>query len=174
MNILAKILESLEQSMTAATFAEAGEFEMARQFIKPHKNAHKRVLLGTDRADINPKTLDYAMRLCQSIGGSLEIFHLLHLSEESMAGEPGQKNRLVKAIKGLLGEKGIVYQLVMGEECLAEEVLKYTSNRRDLLCVIFDAIGAGNSSCQQAKETMLAKFHALHCPVVVYAEQPMA
>lgn len=174
MNLLATIFKNLEKSMAAVTFAEAGEFEMARQFIKPHKNAHKHVLLGTDRADINPKTLDYAMRLCQSIGGSLEIFHVLHSSEESMVDEPGQKNRLMKAIKNLLGEKGIVYQLVMGQECLAEEVLKHTVNRRDLLCVIFDAMEAGNSSCQQAREKMLAKFHVLHCPVVVYAEQSMA
>ncbi|MBU0664359.1 MAG: universal stress protein [Proteobacteria bacterium] len=174
MSLLAKILENLEKSMAAVSFAEAGEVETARQFFKPHKNAHKRVLLATDRGDINPKTLDYAMRLCQSIGGSLEICHVLHSSEESVAGEAGQKNRLVKAIRSLLREKGIIYQLVMGQECLAEEVLNFTKNRRDLLCVIFDAMEAGNSTCQQAREKMLAKFHVLHCPVVVYAEQSMA
>lgn len=170
MSLLANILKKFEESMTAATFAEAGEFETASQFFKAGKNAHKRVLLGTDRSEINPKTLHYAMRLCQSIGGSLEIIHVIHLPEESVAGEVSQKKSLIEAIKGLLGAKGIMYQLVVGEECLAAEVLKYTSNRRDLLCVIFDAIEAGNTSCQKAKETMVAKFHALHCPVVVYAE----
>jgi hypothetical protein len=174
MSLLATILEKFEESMAAATFAEAGEFEMARQFFKPHKNTHKRVLLGTDRDEINPKTLHYAMRLCQCIGGSLEIFHVLHVSDEDMASEPAQKNRLIEAIKGLLGEKGIVYQLVMGKECLATEVLSYTGNRRDLLCVIFDSMEVGSSNCRQAKETMLAKFHTLHCPVVIYAEQPVA
>lgn len=147
---------------------------MARQFIKSPKNAHKRVLLGTDREEINPKTLHYAMRLCQCIGGSLEIFHVLHVVEEGVTGESVQKNRLVEAVKNFFLEKGILYQLVMGKECLAEEVLRYTSNRRDLLCVIFDSMETGNLSCQKAKENMLVKFHALHCPVVVYAEQPMA
>ncbi|MDP3696071.1 MAG: universal stress protein [Desulfocapsaceae bacterium] len=174
MSLLATILEKLEKSMTAATFAEAGEFEIARQFLKPSKNTYKRVLLGTDREEINPKALQYAMRLCQHIGGNLEIFHVIHGAEESGASIMGQKNRLVGEVQSSLQEKGIVYQLVMGEECLAEEVLKYTVNRRNLLCVVFDAIEAGNATCQKARETMLAKFHTLHCPVVVYAEQPVA
>ena len=174
MSLLATIFEKLEESMTAATFAEAGEFEIARQFLKPNKNAYKRVFLGTDRTEINPKALQYAMQLCQRIGGNLEIFHVIHAAEESMACEAEQKNRLVEAAQGSLREKGIIYQLVMGEECLAAEVLKYTANRRNLLCVVFDAIDAGNSTCQKARETMLAKFHTLHCPVVVYAEQPVA
>lgn len=173
MSLLATIFEKLEQSMTAATFAEAGEFETARQFLKPNKNAYKRVLLGTDRTEINPKALQYALQLCQRIGGNLEIFHVIHAAEESVA-EAGQKNRLVESVQDSLREKGIVYQLVMGEDCLAAEVLKYTANRRNLLCVVFDAIEAGNSTCQKARETMLAKFHTLHCPVVVYAEQPVA
>lgn len=172
MSLLATIFEKLEESMTAATFAEAGEFETARQFLKPNKNAYKRVLLGTDRTEINPKALQYALQLCQRIGGNLEIFHVIHAAEESA--EAGQKNRLVEAVQDSLREKGIVYQLVTGEDCLAAAVLKYTANRRNLLCVVFDAIEAGNSTCQKARETMLAKFHTLHCPVVVYAEQPVA
>lgn len=174
MSLLATILEKLEKTMTAATFAEAGEFEIARQFLKPSKNTYKRVLLGTDREEINPKVLQYAMHLCQRIGGNLEIFHVIHGAEESGASVMGQKNRLVEEVQSSLQEKGIVYQLVVGEECLAEEVLKYTVNRRNLLCVVFDAIEAGNVSCQKARENMLAKFHALHCPVVIYPEQPVA
>lgn len=174
MNILATMIKKFEESMAAATYAEAGEFEMASQFLQPRKNAHKRVLLGTDRAEVNPKTLQYAMRLCKYIGGTLEIFHVLNLPEECMDVEPEQKNRLIEVVQGSLGNKGVVYQFVVGEECLAAEVLKYTNNRRDLLCVVFDAIEAGNSNCQKAKEAMLAKFHTLHCPVVVYAEQPVA
>jgi hypothetical protein len=174
MGLLATIIEKLEKSMSAATFAEAGEFETAGQFLKPNKNAYKRVLLGTDREEINPKALQYAMRLAQRIGGKLEICHVIRADEETLSGEAEQKDKLVESVQGSLGERGIIYQLVMGEECLAEEVLRYTTNRRNLLCVVFDAIEAGNSSCQKARETMLAKFHALHCPVVVYAEESVA
>ena len=171
MNILASVIKRFEDSMAAISFAEAGEFETASQFFKPQKNAHKRVLLGTDRTEVNPKTLHYAMRLCKYIGGTLEICHVLNLPEECRDIEHDQKDSLVEVVQSSLGGKGIVYQLVIGEECLATEVLKYTNNRRDLLCVVFDAIEVGNVSCQKARETMLAKFHALHCPVVVYAEQ---
>jgi hypothetical protein len=171
MNILETVIKKFEDSMAAISFAEAGEFETASQFFKPQKNAHKRVLLGTDRMEVNPKTLHYAMRLCKYIGGTLEIFHMLSLSEECMDAEHDQKDRLVEIVQGSSGGKDIVYRLVIGEECLATEVLKYTNNRRDLLCVVFDALESGNVGCRTARETMLAKFHALHCPVVVYAEQ---
>jgi hypothetical protein len=171
MNILEKMIKNFEDSMAAVSFAEVGEFEMARQFFKPQKNAHKRVLLGTDRMEVNPKTLHYAMRLCKHIGGTLEIFHLLRLSEEGREVEHDQEGKVVEIAQDSFGGNSIVYQLVTGEECLATEVLKYTNNRRDLLCVVFDAMETGNVRCRTAWETMLAKFQALHCPVVVYAEQ---
>lgn len=174
MSLLSEILEKVENTMSAATYAEAGEFEMARQFFTPHKNTRKRVLLGTDREEINPKTLNYAMRLCYCIGASLEIFHMIHAPAGCMDCEAGQMSRMLEAVKGDLGEKGIIYELVMGKECLAAEVLQYTDKRRDLLCIIFDAMGTGSSGCQRTKEVLLAKFHALHCPVVVYADQQMA
>ncbi|MGV1100939.1 hypothetical protein ACUUL3_16205 [Thiovibrio sp. JS02] len=174
MSTLKDIFKKLEESMASAAFAEAGEFETARQLLKPVKNAHKRVLLGTDKAEIDAKTIGYAMRLCQRIGGNLEIFHVLRMSDAKMATEIEQKKDLIDALKAKFGTKGISYQLVMGQDCLADEVLKHTTTRRDLLCVVFDALEAGSSSCLQAKQNMIAKFHALNCPVVVYAESTMA
>ncbi len=174
MNTLKEIFKKLEESMTSAAFAEAGEFDTARQFLKSTKNAHKRVLLGTDRLEIDSKTIGYALRLCQRIGGNLEIFHVLRMEDDQLASELAQKKELIAALQDGLGKKGISYQLVLGRECLADEVLKHTTKRRDLLCVVFDALEAGSASCLQARQNMIAKFHALNCPVVVYAESSMA
>ena len=169
MSTLTEIFKKLEESMSAATFAEAGEFETARQFLKNNKNARKRVLLGTDKPEIDARTISYAMHLCQRLGGGLEIFHVLHLPE----GEPDtgliRKEEPLASLSNALQQKGIAYQPVRGAGCLADEVLIHAGSRRDILCVVFDAMEAGNATCRKAKENMIARFQALHCPVVMYA-----
>lgn len=169
MSALTTLFRKLEEAMTAATFAEAGEFDMARQILKANKNAHKRVLLGTDKPEIETRTISYAMHLCQRLGGGLEIFHMLRLPEN----EPGfgltQEKEPLAALNSALQEKGVVYQPVSRPGCLADEVLRHAGPRRDILCVVFDALEPDGTTCRKAKENMIAKFQALHCPVVMYA-----
>lgn len=169
MSTLTAIFKKLEESMSAATFAEAGEFETARQFLTPGKNARKRVLLGTDKPEIDARTISYAMHLCQRLGGGLEIFHVLHLPEEETDSALNQKKEPLASLNNTLQQKGIAYQPVRGAGCLADEVLRHVGNRRDLLCVVYDAMEAGGVTCRKAKENMLVRFQALHCPVVMYA-----
>lgn len=169
MSTLTKLFKKLEESMTAATFAEAGEFEMARQFLKSNKNANKRVLLGTDKPEIETKTISYALHLCQRLGGGLEIFHMLRLPENETGSELSQEKEPLAALNSALQQKGVVYQPVSGLGCLADEVLRHAGTRRDILCVVFDALEPDGASCRKAKENMIARLQALHCPVVMYA-----
>ncbi len=169
MSTLTKLFKKLEESMTAATFAEAGEFEIASQFIKTNKNARKRVLLGTDKPEIETRTISYAMHLCQRLGGGLEIFHMLHLPENETGLILNQEKEPLASLNTALQEKGVIYQPVSGPGCLADEVLRHASPRRDILCVVFDALEPDGARCRKAKENMIAKFQALHCPVVMYA-----
>jgi len=168
MGMLRDLGKKLEAALTAATFAEAGEFEAARQFLATGKNARKRVLLGTDKPEIAARTINYALHLCQRLGGGLEILHLLRLpDDEAEAGLAGGKESLV-ALNTSLQEKGVLYRPVSGPGCLADELVRQAAGRRDLLCVVFDALEPGGATCRKAKERMLAKFQILHCPVVSY------
>lgn len=169
MKALKTLFKKLEESMTAATFAEAGEFETARQFLKTNKNARKRVLLGTDKPEIEPRTISYAMHLCQRLGGGLEIFHMLHLPENETASILTLEQEPLVSLNTTLQEKGVVYQPVNTPGCLADEVLRHAGPRRDILCVVFDALEPDGAICRKAKENMIAKFQTLHCPVVMYA-----
>ena len=163
------ILNRIDRLLMAITFAEAGEFETARQFLTTNKNARKRVLLGTDKPEIATRTISYALHLCQRLGGSLEIFHMLHLPENEMVSGLSQEKEPLAALNTALQQKGVVYQPVSGHGCLADEVLRHAGTRRDILCVVFDALEPDGTICRKAKENMLAKFQALHCPVVMYA-----
>lgn len=169
MSALTTMFKKLEEAMTAATFAEAGEFETARQFLTTNKNARKRVLLGTDKPEIATRTISYALHLCQRLGGSLEIFHMLHLPENEMASSLSQDEEPLADLNTALQQKGVLYQPVSGHGCLADEVLRHAGTRRDILCVVFDALEPDGTSCRKAKENMITKFQALHCPVVMYA-----
>lgn len=169
MNALTKMFKKLEEAMTAATFAEAGEFETARQFLKTNKNANKRVLLGTDKPEIEARTISYAMNLCQRLGGGLEIFHMLDLPEEETSSPLNLEKEPLASLNVGLQEKGVVYQPVNSQGCLADEVLRHAGPRRDILCVVFDALEPDGARCRKAKENMIAKFQALQCPVVMYA-----
>lgn len=169
MSALTTMFKKLEEAMTAATFAEAGEFETARQFLTTNKNARKRVLLGTDKPEIAARTISYALHLCQRLGGGLEIFHMLHLPENETASGPSLEKEPLAALNNALQKKGVVYQPFNGLGCLADEVLRHAGTRRDILCVVFDVLEPDGASCRKAKENMIAKFQALHCPVVMYA-----
>lgn len=169
MSALTTMFKKLEEAMTAATFAEAGEFETARQFLTTSKNVRKRVLLGTDKPEIATRTISYALHLCQRLGGGLEIFHMLHLPENETAFGLGLEKEPLAALNNALQEKGVVYQPFNGLGCLADEVLRHAGTRRDILCVVFDVLEPDGTGCRKAKENMIAKFQALHCPVVMYA-----
>ena len=169
MSALTTMFKKLEEAMTAATFAEAGEFETARQFLKTNKNARKRVLLGTDKPEIATRTISYAMHLCQRLGGGLEIFHMLRLPENEAGSGLSREEDPLAALNSSLQEKGVIYQPFSGLGCLADEVLKHAGARRDILCVVFDVLEPDGASCRKARENMIAKFQALHCPVVMYA-----
>lgn len=169
MSALTTMFKKLEEAMTAATFAEAGEFETARQFLKTNKNARKRVLLGTDKPEIATRTISYALHLCQRLGGGLEIFHMLHMLENETVSGLSQEKEPLDALNSSLQEKGVIYQPFNGCGCLADEVLKHAGTRRDILCVVFDVLEPDGTNCRKAKENMIAKFQALHCPVVMYA-----
>ena len=171
MGSLMAILRKFEESMIAASFAEAGEFETANWVLGLSKNANKRVLLGTDKTEIKPITIGNALRLCQRIGGNLEIFHMLRLPGGTTEKELRQEKEMIEALVGTLLRKGVVYRPVRAEGCLADALLGHVATRRDILCVVFDALEAGEARCFKAKEKMIARFQSLSCPVMIYGDE---
>lgn len=73
--------------MSAVTFAEHGEVETARHFL-PNKNSNKRVLLGVEEPELNPKLLEYALNLCRRVGAKLEILHFLQAKDRLASPRP--------------------------------------------------------------------------------------
>ena len=67
--------------MSAAAFAEAGEFDTALEIAGKDKNAHKKILVVLEGDDLNMRILNYASGLCKRLGGQLEILHKKELNQ---------------------------------------------------------------------------------------------
>lgn len=63
------------------TFAEVGEFDTARRFLKEPKQ----VLLVCWEDCIQEKTVHYALNLCQRIGATLDVLYLSGSPKQEMA-----------------------------------------------------------------------------------------
>lgn len=168
MRTLGEIIKQFETTMSSAAFAEAGEFEMARQFMLLGKNARKRVLLGTDAAEIDLKIMRYTLKLCQRVEAGLEIFHLVRELKEPEKGRWRLKKTGASPLQAMLQKLGIVYQAVVAEESLDSELVKYVAHRRDILCVVLGGSAGPDRRDTQAYKKLTAVFQRLQCPLVIY------
>lgn len=153
--------------MSAVAFAEAGEFETARQMVRHQKTANKKVLLGTDVNEIDRQFLQYALQLCARLEAGLEIVHMVELEASSQKEE---KN--LRQMQQRLEEKNIVYQAVVPGSSLEEEVERYARGRGDILCVVLESARKEPGEargCAGKKEHKFLK--NLACPVVLFEPQ---
>ena len=95
MKSMSNFIKAFEDSMVAATFAEAGEHDTARKYLEKQKNAHKKILFATNAEKITPKTLGRAVSICKRIGAMLEVFHVLPATgSQGVKGNGSKGNRM--------------------------------------------------------------------------------
>jgi hypothetical protein len=149
---MGNLFKSIQDTLAAAAFAEAGEHETAREFLAQGKNAHKKILLGTDNKNLTPKAINYAMNVCSRLGAGLEVVQIFpfarkkspHMSEDE--------------IKKTFAQKGILYESIIGKAGLGEEIMRYVVNRRDILLLIL-SVGEKDEGLKKPDNDFLKKFH---------------
>ncbi|MBU0681772.1 MAG: universal stress protein [Proteobacteria bacterium] len=178
MGKIQNFLRELEKTMAAAAFAEANDHDSARELLHDFKTAHKKVLLGTDHLEPDLKIVNYALNLCQRMGGGLEIFHVVPPSfcaRMQAAGSPLVEDPAFADFNIRMASLGVVYQPVCSDRGLVREILDHVAVRRQIMCVVV--------SPSHADETILPKqdgrtigewFQDLSCPVLVYSDYQKA
>lgn len=157
-------LKQFEEIMASATFAEAGEFDTARQMLSQAKTSNKKVLLATDTEEVHEGVIMHALNLCKRMGGKLEILHLL---QPKSSRPPGQFES--KEMSPRVSEFATTYTQMVAADSFEEKVIHYTENRGDLLCVVLDT-----SRCRKTENNNICKKYLaglvekITCPVVIY------
>lgn len=141
-----------EEIMAASAFAEAGEFETARQILR----GNRRVLLALRNDGINKKTLLYAMNACKRVGTGLDILFISNDDEET--------EELWEFMKTLEGE-GIAFNLIRRRGCLKREIIDYAKEKKNIDFVVIESTKNLESECREG--TLSDAWSALRCPLVV-------
>jgi len=165
MKTLKNFFDIFQETMVAAAFAEAGEFESARQMTPVSKNSHKKILLGTEGNTSLAKAAQYSFNACVRLGTSLEVLHLIRQTELAESLENIEK----KTKEGLIPRKlnfkkiGVLYYPVFSKNPLEEEVARFAMNRGDVLFVVLNT-----DVVQKKRRAHFASLLTnLRCPVVV-------
>ena len=157
--------EKFQRTMSAVAFAEAGEFDTARQIAGKNKNAHKKVLVVLEDENLNLRLLNYAQDLCKRLGGRLEVLHRQGPAKvEFTQSEVWQEFTKKTA--------GIVWASLAPGESLEDRLIEYGKKRHDILCVVMrnDLMGKKPVKKKDGKawspDWIMQK---LNCPVMVYS-----
>lgn len=150
-----KWLKQLENDLAAAAFAEAGEFDTAREMMKEDR----RILLAVtdEHKDIN--AFKYAVNMCKRIGAALEILFPLKSGK--------------KAIEYFISElrkEGIDHKIIEVKDCVKEEILNYTNQRRDILFVVVESSDGLDIHCEDDQKRISDSWQHLKCPLVVVTD----
>ena len=152
--------------MVAAAFAEAGEFETAREMAPASKNSHKKILLGTEGDTPLFKAAQYSFDACARMGTDLEVLHLIRTiklpeTQEKIA----KKNKEILVPKSLnFRDVRVLYCPVFSKDPLEVEIARFAMNRGNILFVVLNK-GGGKKQMRGAYLNSLLT--NLMCPVVV-------
>lgn len=152
---LKKMMKQVENTLTAASFAEEGESEAARSLLKEGR----RVLLALKEGRIDAKTLKYAVNTSKRIGADLDILYVSPLEGHADAG--------MRGLESELSAEGVRYRLIRKSGCLKQAVIDYTSREKEILFAVVESHNSLNEDCDR-KDTMLSElWQKLKCPLVV-------
>ena len=150
-----KFLKTFENTMAAAAFAEAGEFETAREMLRENR----RVLLALtgEKSDMN--AFRHALNLCKRINAALEI---LHVSSE--------KTGLSDTFKSELRKNEVEFEYIHKEGCIKEQILNHTNKNSGPLLVVVESSEKLDINCRKAKKDLNEFWKNLKCPLVVVSD----
>jgi hypothetical protein len=156
-----RIMDSVENAMAAASFAEEGQFESARQILKEER----RVLLAVRQHRIDHKTLKYAMNTCRRVDASLDIIYMSIYAPV---------DPVLEGFFSELRADGILYRLIERTGCMKQAIIDYTSSKKEVLFVVIESSDNLDVDCSVRDRRLSESWNKLKCPLVVVSEAAKA
>lgn len=159
------IRRKIENILSAVSFAEEGEFESARSFLREDR----RVLLALREGHIDTKTLKYALNTAKRIGAHLDI---LYVSADGIEDQNGRA--ALARFQSELKAEGVQYRLIRSTGCLKQAIVDYTDREKEILFAVVESSGSLDAECKN-KDTRLSElWQNLKCPLVVVMDEARA
>jgi K+-sensing histidine kinase KdpD len=146
-----------EDIMAAITFAEAGEQEKARDFLKGRKT----ILLAISDMMFDKNILKYAMSISKRIEAAIDVLYLT---------KADVNNNELKTFISEANKEGIGCNVVKKEGCMKKAILEYTEKRREILFVIVGSTPELEIECKTGEKTLTDAWRKLKCPLVVVSK----
>lgn len=156
-HIMSNLKKKIEDLMSAVSFAEEGDFETAREFLKDER----RVLLAVRRGQMDRKTFRYAMNTCKRIGAGLDILYV----SSSDAADPVLEECIPE-----LGKEGVSYRLIRRSGCLKQAIIDYTTSKKEILFAVTESTENLEVDCKGKGKGLSEAWRNLQCPLVVVAD----
>lgn len=152
-----KLGKKFEDFMSAASFAEAGEFETAREMLA----GRKKILLVLTGHEADTKSFNYALNTAQRTDAALEV--LVTSNSEST-------KRLLEECTDAAREASVGLEVTRKTGCIKEAILSHTKRRRDILCVVVESTSALEVDCSKEDRRLEGVWKKLGCPLVLVTE----
>lgn len=156
---MSKAGKKLEGLFSAATFAEAGEFETARELL----GGERKVLLVLTGRESDTKSLKYALSIARRTLAGLEV--LVTDTSETVAG-------LLKLCEQEAHKEAVALKVIRKSGCIKEAVIRYAKDRRDLVCVVIESTDALDTGCSGEQKRLTGIWEKLGCPLALVSEKP--
>ncbi len=166
-NKMNKMMKKIEDLMTATSFAEEGEFESARSFLREGR----RVLLALREGHIDAKTLKYALNTAKRINAHLDI---LFVSADGNNNEDQNARATLDRFQSELKTEGVQYRLIRRTGCLKQEIVDYTNREKDILFAVVESPGSLDADCKKKDARLSELWQSLKCPLVVVMDEARA
>ena len=157
---LRKLMKSVENAMTAASFAEEGVLETARSIVKESR----RVLLAVKAGQLEAKTMKYALNTAKRINAQLDILHVISPRANGQDGDPAFESFLSE-----LTAEGVSYRLITRSGCIKKQVIEYTNSEKEILFAVIESPSSldADPDCDKQDKELSELWRKLKCPLVV-------
>jgi hypothetical protein len=159
------LIRSLEKHMTAAAFAQAGEFGAAREMLQTGTRP-KAVLLVLDGHATDSDAFTHAVNLCKRIGAGMEILafspHVEREGTEENSSIRQAEYERVESLSRLAEKQGVTCTITVQAGNVDEQLFHYVQRHKEIAAVIYGSqsprkVIGRDSGFQRALEAIVAK-----------------